>query len=185
MSVFALSLLAASVYAASPTINSDDLAQVENAPIVYSPFNYVTIQELLAIDEKRALENERQDAEKIGLIQPPIAVTAPAQASSIESTDEAKEKDEDAKKQTKQKDSPAQLSQALNPQLLGIYGVGNQLSALINYGGFSYRFISGHKQNQRSNQGNTLFLSSIKDRCVNLYDSTLNTPVNVCLGGVN
>lgn len=180
-SSFALCLLSVSVYA-QPASNNDAMRSLN------SPFNYVTIQKLLAIDEQKALIAESEDAEKLGLIGGERASGTALEKTESEndSNKNQDDKEDEVKASINEEPAPLTIEQhaaALEPTLVGIYGTGSQLSAIMTYGGHTYRFISGKKQNQRPNKGNSLSLISIGDQCINVYDNSLKTKVKACFGG--
>ena len=155
---------------------SASIAQPTSQPS--STFDYVTVQELLAIDNKRALEKERSEAEKLGLIR---------NTSAIESQKEVNTQSKASEKEHASVDEEVELTVSeqaalMQPTLVSIYGVGNRLKATLKYGGHTYSFSSGVKNNLRQNEGRTLTLNAISGRCISVFDSELKTNVKTCVG---
>lgn len=133
-------------------------------------FNNLTIGELLAIDEARALENEREQAEKMGLIVPGYSSVS----SEVASIDVAPI-EEDLTDQEEIVISP--------PQLKSIYGVGRQLQAEVIYKDHLYLFTKGSKTNQAGNGLTDLSLTSFSGKCLELLESSENKLHKVCMEG--
>lgn len=177
------------VAATSPV--TDIAPAVELSPA----FNFVTINELMEIDEQRALVEERNKIMSLGLKLADQAQESGASPMQVEMTDgQLKElerlrkemaelkKEQIKDKQIIEKIEVAEREQRANARLIGIFGVGSTLSAMLEYGGERYHFISSSKHNQRANRGNEVTLRAIKARCVVAFDEIEQVEINACIG---
>lgn len=143
---------------------------VEVKPMTSSAFDYVTINQLLALDQAAAIKIERENAIKIGLIaEPKPVVAAPVLDNTIADIEAVADEP---------KDEP---TPTVAPSLKSIYGLNDKLTVVVYYGGHKYQYRSGSRHNQTPNSGNKLSLRKINGTCVTLQDETINQGFRVCL----
>lgn len=188
-------------------------------------FNYLTIAELLAIDNEIALEQERENAERFGLTSYKSQKTLQREREQLRLRREAALKSGESLVEIEQQEAALALEQSgkqptelngdstdeqlvemrgsetdsespfrypsvevfdvSNPiessRLIGVYGVGGELSALVEYDGEMYQFKQGRRQPVRRTKSNALQLVRIDNNCVQVIEARSQDKAEFCL----
>lgn len=143
----------------------------------HSAFDYITVSELMEIDNRIALEQEMANAESLGIEGYKSKRTRSKELEILLEKEQVEVELAAASKKEQEQDE----MEAPSISVVGIYGIGNQLSALVQYQGETYQFQSGQKASAKQTQKDALRLVGIKGNCVTVARVEDQRTIKQCL----